>query len=269
MKKSKRKKPDSETEDLSPLEAKFHRMARRHHEAHERQMKRLKKLGMGGKQLVLIAACAVALLCAAAIVSAANASSGFSAPALFNDGNEAQRAGRAGQAILNYERARLLAPGDEAIEQNLRMAREKAGVSVPAVPIWQRPAHLLSLDGLAGLASVSLLIFTLLFFAERHIPQQYRRLARGAAGTLGAVTLLASAAIAFRWPEMDRAVIIGSHPIAHIAPAADAATSLELKPGAMVTAEDSYGDFIRIRTEDGRAGWIPRADVERIIPAAS
>ncbi len=269
MKKPKSKKPESVTRDLSPLEAKFYLMARRHHEAHERQMKRLKKLGTGGKQLVLIIACAVGLLCNAAIVNNADASSGFSAPALFNEGNAAQRAGRAGQAILHYERARLLAPGDAAIAQNLRIAREKAGVSAPTVSAWQRPAQWLSLNALAGLASISLLFFSLLFFGGPRIPQNRRGLARGVAATLGAIMLLASAAIALRWPELDRAVIIGPQPVAHIAPATDAATSVELKPGEIVSAKYRYGDFIRIRTADGRTGWVTPADVERIIPAAS
>ena len=268
MKKSKSKQPEPETKDLSPLEAKFYLMARRHHKAHKEQMKHLKELGTGGKHILLIAACVVGLLFAAAIVNNVGASSGFSAPALFNKGNAAQRAGRPAQAILNYEQARLLAPSDEAIGQNLRIAREKAGVSAPTVPTWQRPAHWLSFNALAGLASISLLLLSGLLFSARRIPQNYRGLARGMAATLGTIMLLASAAVALRWSEMDRAVIVGSDPIAHIAPAADAATSVELRPGEIVSAKDQYGDFVRIRTDDGRTGWVPRSDLERIIPSA-
>jgi hypothetical protein len=220
------------------------------------------------KQSLLLAAC-VSGVAAFGVTKPALAASAVSAPALFNEGNAAQRAGRLGPAILEYERARQLAPHDGAIEQNLGIARQKAGVTAAPVPAWERPAHWLSFDCLAALASISLLLFCLLFFGTRLIPTGLRSLARGAASSLGALILLASAAIALRWPELNRAVIIGSQPSAHIAPAADSSAAFALRPGELVHAEDSYGAFVRIRTENGRSGWVAAAEVERIIPAAS
>jgi len=121
------------------------------------------------KQILLIAVCSSGLLTANP-TSAAEVLSAVSAPALFNQANAEQRAGRLGLANLKYERASLLAPGDPAIAQNLRAAQQKAGVSAPTVPMWQRPAHWLSFNELAGLASVSLLLINLLVFGLRLIP---------------------------------------------------------------------------------------------------
>jgi hypothetical protein len=251
----------------SPVEQELLLMARRHRTGYRRQTKRLQALGNAAKHGLFIVVCAGGLLAASTAIAAA-APSTASAPALFNEANAAQRAGRLGPAILDYERARLLAPHDRFIAQNLRAARQKAGVTAPFVPVWQRPAHWLSFNGFAALASISLLLFSLLFFGMGLIPTTLGGLARGGAASLGVLTLLAVAAVAVRWPELDRAVIIGAKPVAHIAPALNAAAPFELKTGEIVQTEDTYGDFVRIRAADGRSGWVRAADVDRIIPTA-
>jgi hypothetical protein len=251
---------------LSPNEQRVLALAQRCCIAYGRRLKRVKAIGKTAKHGLLIATCAGGLL-AAGTVNAAAAPSAVSAPALFNEANAAQRAGRLGPAILDYERARLLAPRDRAITQNLLAARQKAGVAAPRVPVWQRPAHWLSLDALAGLASISLLLFSLLFFGTHLLPKTLRGLARIAGTSLGGVALLAAAGIVLRWPELDRAVIVGTQPAARIAPATNAALSFELKPGELVKAENTYGAFVRIRAADGRSGWVSGAEIEKIIPS--
>ena len=52
------------------------------------------------------------------------AEGGYSAAGLYNLGNAYARAGKPGMAVLNYERASLLAPNDPDIEANLRAVRE-------------------------------------------------------------------------------------------------------------------------------------------------
>lgn len=253
---------------LSPDEQKILLVAQRRRAEYWRRLMPVKAFGNAAKHGLLIAAFAGALL-AAGTVNAAAAPTAVSAPGLFNEANAAQRAGRLGPAILDYQRARLLAPHDEAINQNLRAAQQKAGVVAPAVPMWQRPAHWLGFDALAGLASISLLLFGLLFFGTRLIPTTFRGLSRVVASLLGVSALFAASAIAMRWSELDRAVIVGAQPVAHIAPATNAAVAFELKPGELVQAENIYGDFVHIRAADGRSGWVTGAEVEKIIPSAS
>jgi len=253
---------------LSPFEKKVLRMARRHHSAFARCMKRVSALSKKTKRSLLIAACTGSLVVGSTSAEAAAISAG-SAPAFFNEANAAQHAGRLGPAILDYERAKLLAPRDPAITQNLRAAREKAGVVAPTIPAWQRPAHWLTFNDLALLASISMLLFSVLTFGTRFIPTTLRDLTRGVTSSLGAIMVLATASIVLRWPELDRAVIVGAQPVTHIAPAADAAPSFEVKPGELVRAEDTYGEFVRIRASDGRSGWVAASQVEKIIPTAS
>jgi hypothetical protein len=250
---------------LSPGERKVLHKITRATAGHESRAKRVRALGRKVKHTIVLAACAAGLFAAATTPAHA----AVSAPALFNEANAAQRAGRLGPAILDYERARLLAPHDAAIAQNLSAARQKAGVAAAAIPAWQRPAHWLSFNAMTALASISLLLFCLLFFGTRLIPATLRSLTMGIASALGMVAVFTASSLALRWPELDRAVIIGAQPAARIAPATDSAVLFELKPGEIVSAENTYGNFVRIRTANGSIGWVAAAEVEKIIPAAS
>jgi hypothetical protein len=245
--------------NFSEIERKFVCLARRHRANYLRLLKRLKASASKNARPLLIAACVLGLL-------TTSAQAGVSAPELFNQANAAQRANRLGPAILGYERARLLSPNESSLEQNLRIAREKAGVNAPAIPVWQRPAHWLGFDGWALLGSSALVIGCGLFFAIRYVPR--RAVPRIGAGC-GAVALLAATAIGLRWNELDRAVIQNAQARAHIAPAADAQSTFELKAGEIVTAQREYGDFVLIRTADKRSGWVSKSDVERVIPATN
>ena len=255
---------------LPAIQQKFLSMARHHRSEYLRMLRRIKALAKARPQKVLIAFCAAGLLVAGRTnVSAAEVHLSVSAPALFNQANAEQRAGRLGSAILGYERARLLAPRDEAIAQNLRTAREKAGVAAPVIPAWQEPAHWLGFDGLAILGSSALFFIGAVMFGARYVPVVSRRAATSLAVTAGAIVLFAGAAVILRWSELDRAVIQSAHATAHIAPASTAQGAFELKAGDLVTAKREYGDFILVHTLDQRSGWVSKPEVERIIPATS
>ncbi|MBN8418126.1 MAG: SH3 domain-containing protein [Verrucomicrobia bacterium] len=239
----------------------------RSREARQKKAASAKKTGRGGKSSLLLVGCVAALFGATAAPLQA-ADRPVSAPALYNEGNAVQRAGRLGPAILSYERARLLAQDDTAIAHNLDLARQKAGVAAPVIPWWQKPAHWLSFNGFAVLGSLSLLLFAVAFFGMPVLSQSIGSIAHGAAVSLGVVTLLAWSAVAARWPELDRAVVIGTQPTVHIAPAANAAVLFDLKAGELVNEGGSHGGFVRISTADGRSGWVSAMDVEKVIPSA-
>ena len=115
-----------------------------------------------GIKSLLLAACVATLL----VAGAKPASAAESAPALFNSGNAAQRAGRLGPAILDYERARLLSPNDSSIAHNLQLAREKGGVAAPAISVWPRRAPVLSSHAQAASPAVSPRLCVRFFFGR-------------------------------------------------------------------------------------------------------
>jgi len=207
-----------------------------------------------------------AALCAATLATASAAP--VSAEALFTKANAEQHAGNTGAAILGYERAALLAPRDSAIQQNLAATRENAGLSVPAIPSWQRPAHVLRFDGLAILGSAAALICGLLLTGNGMLPPPYRGPVRVVSAVCIATALFAGSALALRWSELDRAVVLASEPEAHVAPAASSAIVSLLTPGEIVQAHETHGDYVRITTPDGLTGWVATTTIEPIIPAA-
>jgi hypothetical protein len=247
---------------FSQIERRFISLARQHRADYLRLLKRIRaSIYRNGRRTLMMTACAVALL-----ATTANAQSSLSAPALFNQANTAEREDRLGPAILGYERARLLSPNDPSIKQNLRIAREKAGVNGPAISLWQRPAHWLGFDGWALLGSFALLIGCGLFFGIQYIP---RRAARWISAGCGTVLLLAVTAIGFRWNELDRAVIQNAPTTVHIAPARDAQGTFELEAGDLVTAKREYGEFVLVCTLDQRSGWVNKSDLQRVIPTTN
>jgi len=93
-----------------------------------------------------------------------------------------------------------------------------------------------------------------------------RRAVSWIGASCAATVFLAATAIALRWNELDRAVIQNQQTKAHIAPAADAQATFDLKAGEIVIAQREYGDFVLIRTLDQRSGWVSKSDVDRVIP---
>lgn len=182
---------------------------------------------------------------------------GFSAPVLFNLGNAWLRLGQPARAILEYERALVLAPGSAAIAANLAAAQQRAGVTPPLVGPWLATVRHFSFDtyAWAGLGAVWMLCAGVVLLCVNGLT---RRLARTLI-LVAAVTLCVTAdAAALCWSDLYRAVV--QEPTAlHVAPAASAATSGSLREGEVVWIQDRYGGFELVRTGDGHSGWVGAA----------
>ena len=180
---------------------------------------------------------------------------GFSAPVLFNLGNAWLRLGQPARAILDYERALVLAPGSAGIEANLATAQQRAGLAPVAVGPWLAAARLFSFDtyAWAALGAIWVLCAALVLLSLNGMT---RRLARPLI-LAAAVTLCVSAdAAALRWSDLYRAVVVQGPAILHLAPAPSAAASGSLREGEVVWLQDQYAGFNLVRTADGHTGWL-------------
>jgi hypothetical protein len=196
------------------------------------------------------------------------APSAESAPALFNRANALVREGKPGPAILAYERAEQLAPRDPAIAVNLHAVRETAGLATAAPVWWQSAARTLTMNEWAWSGSLALAFVCGWALAGRWLPVRLRQPVK-ALGAMGAIAVLISvAALGLRWPELSRAVVVNSHVSALIAPAESAGPVFPLAEGEVVTEKKALRNFVLISTADGRSGWVERAQIERVIPAA-
>jgi tetratricopeptide (TPR) repeat protein len=180
--------------------------------------------------------------------------SGFSAPVLFNLGNAWLRLGKPARAILEYERALVLAPRDPAIKANLAAAQQRLGIAPTEVSPWLAAARYFTFDtvvytGVAALWALCAAVVLLLLGAAA------RRFARPLI-LASALALCASAdATVLCWSDLYRAVAQGSASL-QLAPAASAASSGAVREGEVLWIQDRYAGFNLVRTADGHTGWI-------------
>ena len=193
------------------------------------------------------------------------AEQGYSAPLLFNLGNAWLKAGQPGRAILNYERAQVLAPRDHALATNLRLAREQAGIVVPEANVLEKAARLLSWNTLAWIGLSALVLMCGAILAGRLRPSFLRTGLRFlVAGSAVALAMVATA-LTIRWPELDRAVVLAPDTPAHIAPAEAAGVLFKLPAGETIHARQAHGGFLLVRTGDGHSGWVSDTQVAKVM----
>jgi hypothetical protein len=87
---------------------------------------------------------------------------------------------------------------------------------------------------------------------------------------LAAVTLLGSiTAVAGRWGELHRAVVIAKGTPARIAPVTVGSALFTLPEGAVVSIVKSHGAFTLVAAGNGQRGWVTREAIEPVITAAN
>ncbi|MEJ0088203.1 MAG: tetratricopeptide repeat protein [Limisphaerales bacterium] len=218
----------------------------------------------------------LALLLTAGLVHAASGSStmdaandarqGYSASALFNLANAQQRDGQLGQAILNYERAALLAPNDSDIAANLGAARKKAGLELEHSSPLQVVAQTLTINTWFALAAVTLFLFAVSWPLKLLRPHTRRALNIGSVAA-ALVLAVAIGALGLRSSELNRAVVVAPEAVAGVSPVTMAAPVFKLRAGEIVRWQKIHGNFALIRNQAGHEGWVNAEKIEQIIPA--
>jgi hypothetical protein len=202
----------------------------------------------------------------AATARAEPAAADYSFTALYNSANAYARAGRPGLAVLDYERARLLAPGDPDVEANLRVVRRMAGLPVEPRHWLDRTAGavdpwLVSWLGVLGVA----LVLAGASVGRRRPP--YRGL-RTAAALLGCALIgLTVANAATVWPRLHEAIVIVGNAPVRVAPAPMSETLFTLKEAEAVRMSGEHEGFVLVRSAAGRSGWVWHTDVAAVAPA--
>jgi hypothetical protein len=194
--------------------------------------------------------------------------SGYSAAALFNQANAFARDGKPGLAVLNYERAQLLAPNDADIAANLHFVRAKAGL--PDSPEkWlarsltcARP-NSLAWTGCFGLALAGVSLLLIRFSPRR----RWGLAALTCVGALLVATAIGSAVV--MWPRVHDAVVIHGDAPALTTPVPAAEPLFKLREGETVMVRAEHQDFALVQTLAGRSGWVPRADLVFVMPHSS
>jgi tetratricopeptide (TPR) repeat protein len=200
---------------------------------------------------------------------------GVSADLYYNLGNCYYRMDDMTRAVLNYERALLLSPGDRDVRLNLQMARSKTiDKIVPEsemffVTWYHSLINLMSVDGWACLALVSLVIAIILALAYLFSDLIWLRKLGFFGGLLLLLTFVLSNLFAYQQSQVlehrSGAIIIRSAVNVKSTPASNGTDLFILHEGTKVTITDaSMKEWREIRVADGKEGWLQTKDIEII-----
>ncbi len=200
---------------------------------------------------------------------------GVSAELYYNLGNAYYRTDNITRAILNYERAYELSPGDEDIRFNLQLARSKTIDKItPAsemffVTWYHALVHLTSVDRWAYIALFSIILALVLMLAYLFAPSvMWQKI-----GFYGSISLLVLFLLAnlFAFEQKRQlmnsksAIITSSSVNVMKTPSDKAASDFVLHEGTKVNIVDtSIKGWKNIRVADGREGWVKDDKMEDI-----
>ena len=197
-----------------------------------------------------------------------------SGPLYFNIGNCYYKLGQIGEAVLFYERARRLIPGDEDLEVNRALANLRVVDKIPELPkFWPIKVSnsLINLLPRPVLIGVTLSLY-LIFIASIILRTLARR---GTVWLVGSRSVILSGALLLlcglllvaqirQVQKHDHAVIMV--PTVHVmsAPGAEGVEVFTLHEGTRVRIDQASGLWVEIVLPDGNVGWLQAETLEVI-----
>lgn len=188
----------------------------------------------------------------------------FSHGALHNLGNAEWKVVRPGHAILAWERARLLNPHDRNTEANLAFARRKTELASPTLAwhesysAWLTPNVWLAAASLGFWGGVFLLTLPRLLGMRRADWHQ------GAAALLLTIFLLTVPALFGLNHRGNIGVALEDFTALRLTPTRDGEELVKLPAGEIARVEKTRGDYLYVRAEGERAGWVRHEEFERV-----
>jgi hypothetical protein len=189
----------------------------------------------------------------------------YSAAALYNLANSYARAGKPGLAVLSYERAALLEPGDPDINANLAYVRALAHVSMKPRNRFIRLVQATNPTFAAWLGVLGIALVGIGLVARRVAPRFVWIPGSGIPLGVSLIVLTASNAMLL-WPRMHEAVVLVDLAPVRVSPAPMADTAFVLREAESVTMTAEHEDFILIRSGGGLSGWVARANLGAVVP---
>jgi hypothetical protein len=214
---------------------------------------------------LLRAALPLCLLLVSLRVHAEAAPAGYSAAELYNLANSYARAGKPGLAILNYERASLLAPGDPDVQANLRRVRASAHLPAETPGMLDRMASIASPFWMAWVGVLGLIVVCASLIAAQLSSQG--RLVRGAALVSGLMMVGLTCCTAWTlWPRLHAGVVIAATTPVRVAPVPMGDPLFTLPEGEKVKITAEHDGFVLIETPSRRTGWVAHSKLAAVVP---
>lgn len=199
----------------------------------------------------------------------------YSSPALlYNIGNCYFKLNDMPHAILFYERALRLAPGDADVKANLELARQSVVDRVNELPAfnlgstWGKIRGGKDADQWARRSIwACLLLFLVLTSAVVVRARNLRRVLFGLSGLLFFATLLSVSFAAFRNSEVkddSEAIVMSAKVDVRSEPRTNTTVLFVLHKGTKVIVLKTENDWSEVQLANGSVGWMPPSTIERI-----
>jgi len=199
----------------------------------------------------------------------AAAEKGYSSSLLYNMGNCFAHLKQTGPAVLAYERALLLEPGDRDARANLSRVRAMAHLPDPAARWWQRGINLLGPD--QWLLGGTILLAGLSLFLLANTLRWHRLSLPGLVSLILLLLLLAGGmglAAYQGYRHWQESVVLKEADLL-ISPFATAESRGQLSAGQLVRVIKKYQEYVLVRDHGRNKGWLRATDLARIDALAS
>jgi tetratricopeptide (TPR) repeat protein len=200
---------------------------------------------------------------------------GYEGTSLFyNLGNAHYRLGKVGYAILYYEKALKLSPGDEDVKHNLTIVKLNLKDKVDMLPpffifnIWE---SLLASFTVNGWTLLSLIVFLLLllcivaYFFSRSSSQQRISFFSGVGVTVLLIFVLILLTVRMNKEyKIKDGIIVSNVVTVKSAPDNSSKDEFVIHEGLKVRLEDKVDNWAKIRLADGKLGWVLEENIRNI-----
>lgn len=192
----------------------------------------------------------------------------------YNLGNSYYKTGKIAHAILNYERALLIKPGDSDIRFNLEMARQQTVDKIEPLQEFFLKSWFHSVQNLIGVdswATVGIFCFVLLicclvlFFFSK-----WMRLKKIGfyLGIILFIVVIFANLFAYNQKEelinRNGAIVFTPTVTVKSSPDNSGTDLFVLHEGTKVFIKSTLGEWNEIELEDGNVGWINQKDIQKI-----
>jgi tetratricopeptide (TPR) repeat protein len=190
----------------------------------------------------------------------------------YNLGNALFRDGKLGTALLNYERARRLAPRDPDILANLKFVEQRLGVDEVNTPprAMQRLLRSTIESHTSSEWSTNELVALWLTVLALGVCVFVPKIRTGfVVIAVACLMWFAVSTFALSYETIDlrvapRAIVVTTETEARFAPVADSTVHFKLAEGTKVAIREDRGQWLFVERADGQQGWVQSDTIARI-----
>lgn len=193
-------------------------------------------------------------------------SSGFSAAVEYNLANAYAQLGQVGPAILHYERAVRLAPGDSDISGNLSFLRKESGLFPAEKSLSETILHFFTLEKSATLALGSMLLLTGLTLITILKKNKPANVFRTLIILFSFFTVLSLFLCWKKYQSYNPSIVIDQNSRLLISPFEGSRQLGAIDSGRMVNPIKTHGNYSYVIDETGKKGWLPSTSIAPVIP---